>query len=62
MWFEQQVDDDDDGVFVAVDDVDGELPLVDAPDGEEDPELEVGENGGPVSHTGAGSSMLPEAR
>lgn len=38
QWF-----DDDDGVFVAVDgDVDDGLPLVDVPDGEEDPEREVG--------------------
>ena len=54
-------DDGDDGVFVADDD--DELLLVDALDGGEDPELEVGDNGeGPGSHHWAGSSIRPETR
>ena len=34
--------DDDDGVCVAVENGDDELPAVDVPDGEDDPEQELG--------------------
>ena len=55
-------DGDDDGVYVAVKD-EGELPLVETPDGEEDPEREVEDNGdGPGSHHWADRSIRPETR